>query len=175
MNGQQHRSNYPHLWTSHSSTDSILPQAYRTWDNPFLTGELHFRFSFLTSLHFRFSFLTSCFFWIPSLLGKDPFSSEFSYPIERKESQTAFIRLCFLARVEHVWALCFSNKWSDWKKCYMRTSRSNRESGSPFLVSHLFLRNQRSEWFSSFFPNSRRSYTIGILRINWSTYMRDRC
>jgi len=35
---------------------------------------------------------------------------------------------CFLGRVEHGLALCHSYKWSpiqDWKKCYMRTSRSN--------------------------------------------------
>lgn len=104
-------------------------------------------------------------------------------PLIDKESlpndQVRMKKRCFLGRVEHGLALCHSDKWSpiqDWKKCYMRTSRSDIECFFPFLVSHLFLRNKRSKWFSSFFfPLSRRRYTIGILRINRSTYRIHRC
>lgn len=94
--------------------------------------------------------------------------------VYRRKSTLDLFR-CFLGRVEDGWAWFHSHKWSDWKKFDMMTSRSNRESFSLFLVSHLFLRKKRSKWFSPFFPRSRRSYTIGILRINWSTYRRDLC
>ena len=65
-----------------------------------------------------------------------------------RPSHNEIKKRCFLGRVEHGLALCHSYKRSpiqDWKKCYMRTSRSNRIYFFRDLVSHLFLRNKREK------------------------------
>ena len=106
----------------------------------------------------------------------------FYWPNSSKYQKNYFIeslirlkKQCFFGRVKHWLVLCHSLlKWSYWKKCYMRTLRSNRECFSLFLVSHYFPRNKRSEW-NSLYSYSWWSYTIGILRINWSTYRIGRC
>jgi len=89
-------------------------------------------------------------------------------------------RLRCFGRVEHGLAffhLC--RLFQDWK-CYevdgpkRRTSIENRICFFPFLASLWFLRNKKEMAFASICPISR-CYTIGILRLNWSTYKIHRC